>query len=367
MNLCTCIQAESDGSPAASPRTQPERNGLVPIDENPMIGETPQVSLQSWLTPNPNFYVRNHFSTPANIPNSWNLVIDGHVDRAIGLSLEDFRCLPKQTLPITMECAGNNRSDLQPKVPGNPFQSGAVSTAIWGGVPLSCVLERAGIKEGAAEVLFEGLDSGEPEPGHQEMTYLRSLPMDVATHPQTLLAMEMNGETLSVEHGYPVRLIVPGWYGMASVKWLRRICVLEESYSGFFQTDRYIIENEDGTVDPVAQIEIKSLINWPNQGESLESASYNVTGLAWSGFAHIAGVEVSDDGGETWGDAELVGPRHRYAWQQWNFSWTPSAKGHNTLICRAVDEDGNAQPMETAWNRLGYIINGVKPVCVNVI
>ena len=189
MNLCTCTQAESDGSPAASPRTQPERNGLVPIDENPMIGETPQVSLQSWLTPNPRFYVRNHFSTPADIPSSWNLVIDGHVDHAIDLSLEDFRCLPKQTLPITMECAGNNRSDLQPKVPGNPFQSGAVSTAIWGGVPLSCVLERAGIKEGAAEVLFEGLDSGEPEPGHQEMTYLRSLPMDVAPHPQTLLAM----------------------------------------------------------------------------------------------------------------------------------------------------------------------------------
>ena len=198
------------------------------------------------------------------------------------------------------------------------------------------------------------------------MTYLRSLPTEVATHPQTLLAIEMNGEALSVEHGYPVRLIVPGWYGMASVKWLRRICVLEESYSGFFQTDRYIIENEDGTVDPVAQIKVKSLISWPNQGESLESTSYNVTGLAWSGFAHIASVEVSDDGGETWGDAELVGPRHRFAWQQWNFSWTPSRKGHNTLICRAVDEDGNVQPMETAWNRLGYIINGVKPVCVNV-
>ncbi|MFB3092744.1 MAG: molybdopterin-dependent oxidoreductase, partial [Dehalococcoidia bacterium] len=145
MNLCTCTRAESDKTTDVSIGTQPERNGLVPIDESPFIGETPQVSLQTWLTPNPNFYVRNHFSTPTEIPGSWNLVVDGHVDKTLDLSLEDFRCLPKQTLPITMECAGNNRSDLQPKVPGNPFQSGAVSTAIWGGVPLSCVLERAGI------------------------------------------------------------------------------------------------------------------------------------------------------------------------------------------------------------------------------
>ena len=142
MNLCTCIQAESDGTLILSPRTQPERDGLVPIDESPFIGETPIVSLQTWLTPNPNFYVRNHFSTPTDIPSSWNLVVDGHVEQTLDLSLGDFRCLPKQTLPITMECAGNNRSDLQPKVPGNPFQSGAVSTPQRIDVPLELPNER---------------------------------------------------------------------------------------------------------------------------------------------------------------------------------------------------------------------------------
>jgi DMSO/TMAO reductase YedYZ molybdopterin-dependent catalytic subunit len=185
-------------------------------------------------------------------------------------------------------------------------------------------------------------------------------------NPDTLLANEMNGEPLSVEHGAPLRLIVPGWYGMASVKWLRKITVLDHKYEGFFQTDRYVVPGDDGNPVPVSNIAVKSLISWPQQGESLRMDTYNVVGLAWSGHAHIRKVEFSDDGGESWQEAELVGPRYRYAWQQWNFAWNPKRTGHHNIVARAEDEEGNLQPLESKWNRLGYMINGVKPVCVTV-
>ena len=365
MNTCKCSMAEFDREKNYTLSAQPESMGLVTIEEEPIIGETPQATLQSWLTPNPLFYIRNHYSIP-ECDSHWELVLGGHVENTISFSQKDFRSFPIQTLPITLECAGNNRSDLEPQVPGNPFQNGAVSTAIWAGVPLRYLLERTGIREGAVEVLFEGFDSGQPDPSEETQPYLRSLPIDVAMHPDTLLAYEMNGEPLSREHGYPLRLIVPGWYGMASVKWLRKISVLQESFEGFFQKDRYIVESDDGEAVPVAKIHVKSLISWPEPGAHMPSQTHMITGMAWSGFAHIARVEISDDGGETWSDAALVGPRYRYSWQQWTFAWSPESAGHYTLVARATDEDGNTQPLETRWNSLGYIINGVRPVCVEV-
>ena len=365
MNTCKCSRAEFDRERSETLSAQPDRTGLVTIEEEPIIGETPQATLQSWLTPNPLFYIRNHYSIP-ECGSQWELALDGHVNNSLTFSQGDFRSFPIQTLPITLECAGNNRSDLEPQVPGNPFQNGAVSTAIWAGVPLSCLLERAGMREGAVEVLFEGFDVGEPAPGEETQPYLRSLPIDVAMHPHTLLAYEMNGEVLSREHGYPLRLIVPGWYGMASVKWLRRISVLQEPFEGFFQKDRYIVKGDDGESVPVSQMHVKSLISWPEPDANLPMGTHMIKGMAWSGFAHIAKVEISDDGGETWSEADLVGPRYRYSWQQWHFAWSPKSEGHYTLVARATDEDGNAQPLETRWNSLGYIINGVRPVCVEV-
>ena len=372
MDTCKCSKAEFGRERSETLSAQPEGKGLVTIEHEPIIGETPQATLQSWLTPNPLFYIRNHYSIPQwESDSEWALTLDGHVDNTLSFSREDFRSFPIQTLPITLECAGNNRSDLEPQVPGNPFQNGAVSTAIWAGVPLRCLLERSGIKEGAVEVLFEGFDAGEPAPGEQTQPYLRSLSIDVAMHPHTLLAYEMNGEPLSREHGYPLRLIVPGWYGMASVKWLRRISVIQEKFEGFFQKDRYIIEGDEGESVPIAQMHVKSLISWPQSNTSLANTNlalqtHMINGMAWSGFAHIAKVEISDDDGATWNEAELVGPRYRYSWQQWNFAWSPKGAGHYTLVARATDEDGNEQPLETRWNSLGYIINGVRPVCVEV-
>ena len=365
MNTCKCSKAEFDRERSETLSAQPEGKGLVTIEEEPIIGETPQAILKSWLTPNPLFYIRNHYTIP-ECDSDWELSLGGHVNSALSFTLHDFHSFPIQTLPITLECAGNNRSDLKPQVPGNPFQNGAVSTAIWAGVPLRHLLERAGISEGAVEVLFEGYDAGQPDPSVDVQPYLRSLPIDVAMHPDTLLAYEMNGEPLSREHGYPVRLVVPGWYGMASVKWLKRITVLQEAFEGFFQTDRYIVESDDGEQVPISKMHVKSLISWPEPNTALTMQSHMINGMAWSGFAHIAKVEVSDDGGETWNEADLVGPRYRYSWQQWNIAWSPKSAGQYTLVARATDENGNVQPLETRWNSLGYIINGVRPVCVEV-
>ena len=228
MLTCTCNKAESVA--ADEPLcTQPDQTDLVLIEEDPLIGETPQGVLQSWLTPNPLFYVRNHYSIPSvDETADWILSVDGQVENSLNLDLNGFRQYAKQTLPVTLECAGNNRSDLTPGVPGNPFQNGAVSTAIWGGIPLSVLLNEAGIKDGATEILFEGLDRGQPAPDEEFGPYTRSLPIEVAMHPDTLLAYEMNGEAMPIEHGYPLRLVVPGWYGMASVKWLTHISVLHQ-------------------------------------------------------------------------------------------------------------------------------------------
>ena len=366
MDRCTCSEAEAAGAPDEPRCTQPEPPTLITIDSEPFVGETPPEAFQSWLTPNPLFYVRNHFSPPSVDPAAWSLSIEGQVERPLRLTAGDLDSLPKHTVPVTLECAGNNRTDLEPPVPGNRFRCGAIGTAIWAGPPLRSVLERAGLRPGVVEVLFEAADSGEPEPGEGVMPFLRSLPLEAAMHPDTILAYEMNGEPLSYEHGHPVRLIVPGWYAMASVKWLRRIEALDHSFRGFFQTERYVLENGTGHSEPLSHMLVKSHINRPEHGEVLSAEEYLVTGVAWSGRGNISCVEVSDDGGQTWKAARLEGPEHRYAWRQWSLPWEPPAPGHYTLMARAQDDMGNWQPMQAKWNSLGYAINGVMAVCVNV-
>ncbi len=370
---CTCIGAGLSAAPPSA-QVRPDddnHNNLVTIAREPQVGETPQRALDAWLTPNPLFYVRNHFDTPRIRCESWALRIDGLVSNTVELSLDALKRLPRVTMPITMECAGNNRSDLYPPTPGNQFQSGAVSAAYWAGARLSDALALAGAREGAIEALFEGCDSGEPEPGSPQMPYLRSLPLDVALHPHTMLAYEMNGSPLPSEHGHPLRLIVPGWYGMASVKWLRRITLIDTPYEGYFQGHKYVIEDADGNAEPLTKIGVKSLIGSPAEGaeiaiEKLGEDDVCVTGMAWSGNGRIARVDFSDDCGETWRRAEIVGPSERYAWQKWHCAWRPTRRGDYTLMARAVDASGSVQPMRNRWNKLGYMVNGVKPVRVTV-
>ena len=366
MGNCTCSEAGLSVAPPSAQVRPDETKKLVTIEHEPQIGETPPRALDVWLTPTPHFYVRNHFPIPDIQCSTWSLSIDGLVTRERRFTLNDLKRLPRVTLPVTMECAGNNRSDLDPPTLGNQFNNGAVSTAYWAGVRLSDVLKTAGIKSRAREVLFEGHDSGMPEAGKPEMPYRRSLPLDVALHADTLLAYEMNGEELPKEHGHPLRLIVPGWYGMASVKWLRRLTVIDSAYYGYFQGHKYVIENDAGDPVPLTTMGIKSLIGSPKDGEAVGMGRVCVTGMAWSGDKRIARVDFSSDGGTTWEEADIVGPSEQYAWQKWHYTWAPDEPGDYTLMSRAVDVRGNVQPMKSRWNRLGYMVNGVKPVQVTV-
>ena len=365
MTLCTCIKAESVKVAEDPTVTRPGSHELVPIDTRPLVAETPLSALRSWLTPTPLFYVRNHFDVPEIDADTWSLTIDGAVSNPVEISFSELVRLPKKTVPAMMECAGNNRSDLDPKVPGNPFRDGAVSNAVWAGAPLKPFLQQAGFSSGAVEVLFEGTDRGEPEPGRGEAPYQRSLPLQIALHPDTMLVYEMNGETLTPDHGFPVRLIVPRWYGMASVKWLKSIRVIERPFVGFFQTERYVMTDESGTEGQLSLMVVKSFVSWPEHGTSLPVGQpVAVSGMAWSGAGPIRRVDVSIDGGATWQDAHMDESAIGYSWQEWHIDWTPEEPGHCTIVARAADDTGNLQPLENYWNPLGYCINGVKPVCV---
>jgi DMSO/TMAO reductase YedYZ molybdopterin-dependent catalytic subunit len=223
------------------------------------------------------------------------------------------------------------------------------------------------VSESTVDVVFEGADSGSPVPDVPPSQYGRSLPVDLARHPDMLLAYEMNGEPLPEDHGYPLRLVVPGWYGMASVKWLTRISLVDRPYEGFFQKDRYVLDTGNDLAEPLAHMLVKSLFSRPRHGQVFEQSPLEVAGLAWSGLGEIVSVEISQDSGETWAPAELGGLAQKYTWRQWNARWTPAGKGHHTLMVRASDALGNLQPMENRWNRLGYAVNAAQSVCVNVM
>jgi len=340
---------------------------LNTIGENPYVGETPSSALDSWLTPNSLFYVRSQFNYPDINDEEWSLKIISSKNSK-NFNLNDIKKLPKRTLTVTLECAGNNRADLDPTVSGNQFNNGAVSNAVWSGTPLNAVLETIDLHKNVIEILFEGADTGATSEGKDPEPYLRSLPIELATHPDTLLAYEMNGEALPIEHGYPVRLIVPGWYGMAHVKWLSKITTLEEPYSGYFQGEKYVLKYKDGTKSPVQEMQVKSTITSPSNNMTLKCGTTNTfKGHAWSGRTTIDKVEVSVDRGQTWNLATLHGPTESYSWQPWTYQWTPELTGEHRILSRATNKNGTQQPSVSVWNELGYQVNGIKSVSVQVV
>lgn len=340
-----------------------------PAPPAPLLNEeAPLHVLAEPVTPTEHFYQRTNFLVPEIDPANWSLSIGGAVRNALTLGLDELRALPAQSVTMTMECAGNARSLVTPLPPGQPWGLGAVSTARFKGVRLRDVLERAGVREGALEVLFVGADAGVVSPG-RTVRFERSLPLDRALHPDVLLAWEMNGEPLPPRHGYPLRLVVPGWYGVASVKWLTQIRVLDAPFDGHFQTERYIYLAEPGIADgtPVTAMRVRALIVHPAEGEQLPSgAATTVRGTAWSGEAPVRRVEVSVDGGATWRDAHLGAAASEYAAVPWSIAWTPVDAGRHVLLSRASDEAGNVQPMEHVWNELGYGNNAVHRLEVEV-
>jgi DMSO/TMAO reductase YedYZ molybdopterin-dependent catalytic subunit len=335
----------------------------------PENSETPLAEARGWVTPNRLFFVRNHFNVPEVDASAWRLRMEGAVERPAGWAWDELTALPERSVFATVECAGNGRSFLQPAQPGVQWGAGAVGHAEWTGVPLRLVLERAGVRPGAVEVLFEGLDAGS-EPDHpQPMAFARSLPLAKALHPDTLLATRMNGELLEPAHGAPVRLFVPGWYGVASVKWLGRIEVLDRPFGGYFQSTKYTVRRvtERGTetvvVGPMA---VKSEILRPHAGASLGLGTNRVFGVAWAGEEAVATVEVSADGGTTWARAELLGPHAPYSWTLWEYAWEVGEPGEYVLLARARSAGGRVQPGQHDPLDGGYRIHHSRPTAVSV-
>jgi DMSO/TMAO reductase YedYZ molybdopterin-dependent catalytic subunit len=341
--------------------------GLVLRSANPLNCETPISALMGGMVmPNERFYVRNHFPVPALDGAGWRLQVGGLVRRPLRLGLRDLVNLPAQVQTVTLECAGNARSLFTPAVGGEQWGLGAVSTAEWTGVSLAEVLDRAGVKSGAREVVFRGADGESEEHSSGASRFERSLTLDDVRQTEVLLAYAMNGEPLPIQHGYPLRVIVPGWYGVAAVKWLTEIDVIGHSFSGYFQTEKYVYEwNRDGHLEreAVRQQRVRALITQPGADEVVDIGALAVRGLAWSGVAPIARVEVSVNQ-EVWQPARMLGQGSTYGWQRWELITRVDGPGRTTVRARATDQVGRSQPERPEWNRLGYGNNAVHEVSI---
>jgi DMSO/TMAO reductase YedYZ molybdopterin-dependent catalytic subunit len=290
----------------------------------------------------------------------------------LNLTFDEMVKMPAQKRMVTLECAGNGRVFLVPKENGAEWELGAVSNAEWTGVRLADVLAQGGVTPEAIEVIFEGADEGQPDekptpPG--KIHYARGIP--VSKVDDVLLAYEMNGEPLSQSHGAPVRAVVGGWYGMASVKWLTRIVVSDQPFRGYFQTVDYAYWNEQAGMPirvPLAEMKVKAQISRPAFHDVVPAKSeYRVVGAAWAGEPEVVIVEVSTDGGKTYSPATLLGEPIRHAWRFWEFSWkTPSSPGTYILMARATDSNGKSQPSEHDKNFGSYVIDHTLPIEIEV-
>jgi DMSO/TMAO reductase YedYZ molybdopterin-dependent catalytic subunit len=344
--------------------------GLLIRSVHPLNGETSIPDLAGGaVMPSRHFYVRNHFAMPNLDGQRYRLSVGGLVERPFEVSLSELQNLPSESRVVTLECAGNGRSLFDPAVLGEPWSLGAVSTAEWTGVPLAELLDRAGLQPSATEIIFRGADGGRIADAEAPIQFERSLSVDRIRDLDALLAYAMNGEPLSVPHGYPLRLIVPGWYAVASVKWLTEIIVTDRAFDGYFQTTKYWYEwVRDGREErePVTLLNVRALIVAPDAGGTLSRAETAIRGVAWSGAASIAKVEVSLNGGP-WQEARMIGERHRGAWQWWELFSTFEKAGPIVIRARATDMAGRTQPDQAEWNRLGYGNNSVHAVAAHVI
>ena len=328
----------------------------------------PLEALRWPVTPVGLHYLLTHYDVPVVDPGSWRLAVHG--ERELELSLDELRTRPAAELTVTMECAGNGRARFDPRPVSQPWLNEAIGTARWRGTALRPLLEEAGVPDATVEVLLTGLDRGVE--GGEEQAFQRSLPLDEALRDEVLLAYEMNGAPLLPQHGFPLRVIVPGWYGMTNVKWLGRIEFLETPFAGYQNSQGYRLrQTEDDEGVPLDRMRPRSLMVPPgipeflSRDRFLEAGEVLLEGRAWSGHAPIASVEVSADGGSTWALAELEPDGERWAWRGWAYRWQ-AERGDHLLCSRARDEAGNEQPLEMPWNVGGYANNAVQTVRVTV-
>lgn len=368
--------------PSRSTRALTMNSPLHVVREHPLCAETPAAQLPQPLTPPASVYVRSNFDTPV-FDATHRITVGGAVHTPLSFPVSDLEAMRQHAVVMTLECAGNGRLGMDPVPPGEPWGFGAVSTTVWSGVPLSMILERAGVQDGAVEVLATAADHGPRDDavgdgvsaagsGH-DVRFARSLPLHVAMHPDTLVATHMAGAPLAEAHGAPVRLIVPGWYGMASVKWLASLELLTTPFTGYFQRQRYVYDTGD-QIEPVTTARVKSMITSPLP-ESRGGREVVVRGWAWSGAGGITRVEVgvNTGAGETWRDAEIGTPASRYAWTPFSLPLVLPPAADNAasraviLRTRATDASGAIQPEQITWNRLGYGNNAIRDCTIHVV
>jgi DMSO/TMAO reductase YedYZ molybdopterin-dependent catalytic subunit len=361
---------EEEAAVWPGPATTPT-DGPLTFEELALAGRNrgmPLEALRYDITPTGMHYLLVHFDIPAVDAATWRLRVDGLVERPLELALADLRARPRVTLPVTLECAGNGRARLQPRPLSNPWLLEAIGTAEWGGTPLGPILAEAGLRDDVQELVFTGSDRGFQ--GGVEMDYQRSLSIEEARRPEVLLVDEMNGEPLQPQHGFPVRLLVPGWYGMASVKWLRRIEAVSEPFAGYQQasTYRFKMDRADPGI-PVSRIRVRALMTPPGipdfftRRRLVDAGLVTLSGRAWGGRVPIRRVEVGVDG--SWSDATLRPAIGDFAWRGWSFDWD-AEPGEHVLACRATDAAGDAQPLDMPWNYQGMGNNGAQSVEVTV-
>lgn len=340
-----------------------ENPSLNVVRAHPLCAETPPAVLTLPYTPAASVYVRSNFPTPA-LDTSHRVMVRGAVQNAREFVVAEFADWPQHELLVTMECAGNWRLGMEPVPEGEPWSWGAVSTTRWRGVRLADVLAKVGVQPDVVEVVAVGADSGPrddaTEPG--AVTFARALPIEVAMHPDTLLATHMDGQPLTPDHGAPLRLVVPGWYGMASVKWVAALELVTAPFTGYFQRQRYVYRTSNG-VEPVTRARVKSFVVSPAPNARC-GAEVMLRGWAWSGYAPIAEVSVQVGDGP-WLTAALAPSASDYAWTEFTLSLS-LAKGAITVRTRARDAAGNVQPDRAEWNDLGYGNNAIRSFTLHV-
>jgi len=344
---------------------------MILHNDRPEDLETPLRYFDSWVTPIDAFFVRQHLPRPAAIaPAAYKLTVNGMVSKPVELTLAELQKLPQHTVPATLECTGNGRGFYTPKVPGIQWGRGAVGNAEWSGPRLSDVLKLAGADQKAAFLEIDGADTGlaaTPD-------FVRSMPMPKAMHPATLLALKMNGQSPDI-HGFPARLIVPGWDGTSWVKWVIRLTVSAQENKGFFMNPGYRYPKYSlppGSAPKPAELEViegmpvKSSLTAPEDQSKINLGPTVIRGFAWAGENAIERVEVSTDGGSRWREAQLSAQKLPFAWRLFTLNWTPADPGYYTILSRATDTAGRVQPIVPAWNPSGYLWNGIDRVGVTV-
>jgi DMSO/TMAO reductase YedYZ molybdopterin-dependent catalytic subunit len=341
---------------------------LITKKLHPENQESPIHFLRSWATPSKYFYRRNHFPYPDLSQTSLWLQLGGQVSNPTFIHYNELLAMPAKSLIVPLECAGNKRSRFTPKVYGEQWEEGAISQGKWTGIPLRDVLKKAGVLQAAKEVVFEGADFGKKEDIDEIIPFKRSLPLEKAMHPDTLIAYQYNDQFLSYKHGYPLRLIVPNWYAMASVKWLRKIEVISGSFEGPFQTNDYVYyprKKDDIGKKPVTLLNVNSTIQQPLDYSILDTGTHKIEGIAWSGDGKITDVQLSFDKGETWVKAQVSESRH-YSWVNWTYEWKADREGEYIIYSKATDSVGRSQPIKAFWNRKGYGYNAISKIHVKI-